>query len=138
VVEQNGNVVTFVDVLTHAFILRRRAAGNRPKEIEQEKYFLCCLDCSWVAASLGLNNELATNWISFVTAHLHFQEIQMLQIHELVQSVMASGYLTIVAEEQLRQLLQTQYDKEDLKAFIALQYAAMCGDIQQESRLVKS
>jgi hypothetical protein len=34
VVEQNGNVVTFVDVLTPAFILRRRAAGNRPKEIE--------------------------------------------------------------------------------------------------------
>jgi hypothetical protein len=34
VVEQNGNVVTFVDVLTHAFIPRRSAAGNRPKEIE--------------------------------------------------------------------------------------------------------
>jgi len=31
VVEQNANVMTFVDVLTHPGILRRRAAGNVPK-----------------------------------------------------------------------------------------------------------
>ena len=33
-VEQNGNVMAFMDVLTHPGILRRRAAGNPPTGIE--------------------------------------------------------------------------------------------------------
>jgi transposase InsO family protein len=34
-VKQHRNVMTFVDILAHLCILRRRAAGNRPLEIEQ-------------------------------------------------------------------------------------------------------
>jgi hypothetical protein len=34
VVEQNGNVMAFMDVLTHPGILRRRAAGNLPAGID--------------------------------------------------------------------------------------------------------
>jgi hypothetical protein len=33
-VKQHRNVMTFVDILAHLCILRRRAAGNRPLEIE--------------------------------------------------------------------------------------------------------
>jgi UV DNA damage repair endonuclease len=35
-VKQNRNVMSFVDVLAHPCILRRRAARNRPAEIEIE------------------------------------------------------------------------------------------------------
>lgn len=61
--------------------------------------------------------------------------MQMLQIRESVKNVMTSGDRQIAAEEQLWQLLKTQFDREDLQAFIALQLGAMCGDIQQESRI---
>ncbi len=49
----------------------------------------------------------------------------MLLIRDLVQQALATGYLTIAAQEQLRQLLQTtQYEKEDINAFMTLQKAA--------------
>ena len=55
-------------------------------------------------------------------------------IRELVQQALTTGYLTIEAEEQLRQLLQGKYDLDDLDAFIKLQQAAMSGHVKQESR----
>jgi hypothetical protein len=58
----------------------------------------------------------------------------MLLIRNVVQQTLATGYLTVEAEEQLRQLLQTKYDLEDLKAFMTLQQAAMAGQVKQESR----
>lgn len=58
----------------------------------------------------------------------------MALIRELVQKALKTGYLTIEAEEQLRQLLTTQYDLEDLNAFMTLQEAAMAGIVKQESR----
>jgi hypothetical protein len=59
----------------------------------------------------------------------------MLLIRDLVQQALATGYLTIAAQEQLRQLLQTtKYEKEDINAFIALQKAAMDGYVKQEIR----
>lgn len=58
----------------------------------------------------------------------------MALIRELVQKTLRTGYLTIEAEEQLRQLLTTRYDLEDLNAFMALQEAAMAGRVKQESR----
>lgn len=58
----------------------------------------------------------------------------MALIRELVQKTLKTGYLTIEAEEQLRQLLTTRYDLEDLNAFMALQEAAMAGKVKQESR----
>jgi CheY-like chemotaxis protein len=43
-VKQHRNVMTFVDILAHLCILRRRAAGNRPLEIENELPTLILLD----------------------------------------------------------------------------------------------
>ena len=58
----------------------------------------------------------------------------MILIRELVQQAIATGYLTVEAEEQLRQLLAKKYDREDLTAFMRLQQAAMAGNVRQESR----
>ncbi len=59
----------------------------------------------------------------------------MLSIREIVQQTLATGYLTIGTQEQLRQLLQTtKYAQEDINAFMALQKAAMDGHVQQEIR----
>jgi hypothetical protein len=63
----------------------------------------------------------------------------MISIREIVQQTLATGYLTITAQEQLRQLLQTtQYGYEDIKAFMALQQAAMDGEVLQERRELTS
>ena len=58
----------------------------------------------------------------------------MALINDLVQKTLKTGYLTIEAEEQLRQLLTTRCDLEDLNAFVTLQEAAMTGQVKQESR----
>jgi phage I-like protein len=58
----------------------------------------------------------------------------MLLIRNVVQQALSTGYLTIEAEEQLRQLLTQKYDLEDLKAFMSLQEAAMAGLVKQQSR----
>ncbi len=59
----------------------------------------------------------------------------MMMIREVVTIALSSGYLTIEAEEKLRQLLQrTKYGVEDINAFMKLQQAAMTGLVKQESR----
>ena len=58
----------------------------------------------------------------------------MILIREVVQQVLNTGYLSIEAENQLRQLLSSKYDMEDLNAFVSLQQAASEGRIIQESR----
>ena len=58
----------------------------------------------------------------------------MNRIRDEVQQALATSYLTVEAENQLRHLLTTQYDLEDLNAFMALQEAAMNGKVKQESR----
>jgi dephospho-CoA kinase len=59
----------------------------------------------------------------------------MSTIHQLVQQALAQGYLTIDAEQQLRNLVQTtKYSLEDMNAFVNLQIAAKDGHIRQESR----
>ena len=58
----------------------------------------------------------------------------MALINDLVQKTLKTGYLTIEAEEQLRQLLTSGCDLEDLNAFVTLQEAAMNGQVKQESR----
>ena len=55
-------------------------------------------------------------------------------IREIVQQALASGCLTIDAEEQLRQLLAQKYDAQDFRAFMKLQQATMAGLVKQESR----
>jgi hypothetical protein len=58
----------------------------------------------------------------------------MTRIRDVVQQALATGYLTVEAENQLRKLLTTRYDLEDFKAFMSLQEAAMMGEVKQESR----
>ncbi|MFN6566802.1 hypothetical protein [Dendronalium sp. ChiSLP03b] len=58
----------------------------------------------------------------------------MARIRDVVQQALATGYLTVEAENQLRQLLTTRYDLEDFNAFMTLQEAAMNGKVKQESR----
>lgn len=58
----------------------------------------------------------------------------MLLIRNVVQQALSTGYLTLEAEEQLRQMLSKKYEYEDLNAFMALQQAAMAGLVKQESR----
>ncbi|MBD2359794.1 MULTISPECIES: hypothetical protein [unclassified Anabaena] len=58
----------------------------------------------------------------------------MTRIRDVVQQALVTGYLTVEAENQLRYLLTTQYDLEDLNAFMTLQEAAMNGNVKQESR----
>lgn len=55
-------------------------------------------------------------------------------IRELAHQALNTGYLSLEAEKQLRQLLQTKYEAEDLNAFMMLQQAAMVGSVKQESR----
>ncbi len=55
-------------------------------------------------------------------------------IREVAQQAITKGYLTVAAENQLRQLLTTKYDSEDFNAFMRLQQAAMDGRVLQESR----
>ncbi len=58
----------------------------------------------------------------------------MIRIRDIVQQAIATGYLSVEAENQLRQLLTTRYDWEDFNAFVLLQEAAMNGRVKQESR----
>ncbi len=58
----------------------------------------------------------------------------MTRIRDLAQQALQTGYLTIAAEEQLRQLLSTRYGLDDFNAFMSLQLAAMQGQVKQESR----
>jgi hypothetical protein len=55
-------------------------------------------------------------------------------ISEVVQQILSQGYLTVEAEEQLRQLLKTKYKFEELKAFFVLQQAVIEGRVKQQSR----
>jgi len=62
----------------------------------------------------------------------------MVLIREIAQQALTVGYLTIEAENELRQMLtNTKYDLEDLNAFMTLQLAAMSGLVKQESRELK-
>jgi hypothetical protein len=58
----------------------------------------------------------------------------MLLIRNVVHEALSTGYLTIEAEEQLRQMLANKYDREDFNAFMRLQRAAMAGLVRQQSR----
>ena len=59
----------------------------------------------------------------------------MALIREVVQTALTTGLLTVAAENQLRQLMTSRYDREDFHAFMQLQDAARAGEVKQESRL---
>lgn len=56
-----------------------------------------------------------------------------MQIRELVQQAINTGYLDLNAEEQLRKLLSGKYDLDELRIFMNLQLAAMNGEVKLES-----
>lgn len=58
----------------------------------------------------------------------------MLTICEIVLQVLQSGYLTVEAEQQLRQLFAVRYDLADIEALTRLQQAARYGLVKQQSR----
>ena len=58
----------------------------------------------------------------------------MVKIRDLVQQALRISYLTVEAENQLRLLLKSKYELEDLNAFMELQSAVMNGRVRQESR----
>ncbi|MEH1911093.1 hypothetical protein [Nostoc sp.] len=62
----------------------------------------------------------------------------MALIKKIVQEALTTGYLSVGAEDQLRSQLQSNYDSEDLDAWIILQRAIVAGDIKQESRRKKA
>ncbi|OCQ99409.1 hypothetical protein BCD67_22465 [Oscillatoriales cyanobacterium USR001] len=62
----------------------------------------------------------------------------MILIREVVAEALTTGYLTVEAENLIRQMLTTtKYDIEDLNAFMSLQLAAMAGQVKQESSELK-
>ncbi|WP_373527270.1 hypothetical protein [Nostoc sp.] len=61
----------------------------------------------------------------------------MALIKKIVQQALTTGYLSVVAEDKLRSQLQSNYDSEDLDAWIILQRSVVAGDVKQESRRKK-
>jgi hypothetical protein len=58
----------------------------------------------------------------------------MTVIREVAKQAINAGYLTLEAENQMRQIFATtKCDLEDLDAFMSLQLAAMAGRVRQES-----
>lgn len=76
---------------------------------------------------------LLRNWMITAVEPSVERGVLML-IRDIVQQALMGGYLTVEAENQLRQLLRSKYDLDDLNAFLRLQQAAMSGDVKQESR----
>ncbi len=58
-------------------------------------------------------------------------------IKKIAQKALNTGYLSIADQNQMRSLLKTNYDSEDLDAYIILQRAVAAGDVQKESRSSK-
>ncbi len=55
-------------------------------------------------------------------------------IREVVQQAIATGYLSLAAENEMQQnFYSSKCDLEDLNAFMSLQLAAMAGRVRQES-----
>jgi hypothetical protein len=81
--------------------------------------------------------------IAFPLKHMEVQarvtgEVSRVQIEDIVQQALMTGYLTVEAENELRRLLQCKLSADDLKAFWTLQNAAMMGCVKQESRELQS
>lgn len=62
----------------------------------------------------------------------------MVEIKQIVQQAFRNGYLTMAEQNQIQALLRTNYDSEDLDAFIILQRAIASGEVQRESNRQKT
>lgn len=78
--------------------------------------------------------EIAKPYLFIQTIDLTMR-LKMNQIKGIVDDCLNTGYLTMTAEEKLRNLLQTtKYGLEDFDAFVKLQEAVIEGLVRQESR----
>lgn len=60
----------------------------------------------------------------------------MALIREIVQQALNTGYLSVASEEQLRQLLRTDFDEEEFQALVKLRTALYSGAVKQESQVL--
>lgn len=58
----------------------------------------------------------------------------MSALGEVVKKALETGYLTVDAENKLRQMLKRKCGAQEIGAFMALQKAAMAGQVKQQSR----
>ncbi len=58
----------------------------------------------------------------------------MILIKEIVLQALTRGYLSTREQKQIRVLLQTSYDSEDLDAFIILERAVSAGEVKLEPK----
>jgi hypothetical protein len=92
-----------------------------------------CVYNSTIYYRRGLAAEASAIDLLNINVTNAFEETNMVLIREVVQQALATGYLTVAAQEQLRQLLQTtKYAQEDINAFMRLQTAVMDGQVKQE------
>lgn len=57
----------------------------------------------------------------------------MNQIREIVKQAVETNYLSLEAQEKLRVMLESNYDQEDLEAFMNLLLAVSRGKVTQQS-----
>jgi hypothetical protein len=62
----------------------------------------------------------------------------MASIREIVQEAITTGYLSLAAVKQLHQMLEKEYEDEDLDALMSLHQAAADGKVRQELNEAKS
>lgn len=62
----------------------------------------------------------------------------MVLIRDIVQQALSTGSLSIPADEQLQQLLQTEFEEKDIDALMLLQEAVQSGRVRKEYRNQKS
>jgi hypothetical protein len=58
----------------------------------------------------------------------------MVLIRDIVQQALNTGSLSIPADEQLQQLLQTEFEEKDIDALMLLQEAVQSGRVRKECR----
>jgi len=58
----------------------------------------------------------------------------MVLIRDIVQQALITGSLSISADEQLQQLLQTEFEEKDIDALMLLQEAVQSGRVRKEYR----
>jgi hypothetical protein len=61
----------------------------------------------------------------------------MALIREIVQQALTTGYLSLAAEDKLHQLVQVEFEEEDIDALMRLEQAAIAGTIKKESQPLK-
>lgn len=87
-----------------------------------------------LASLLQKANITATNSQKFNNNSGAYVRGSMTVVREIVLKALKTGYLTIEAEEKLRQQFTKQHSLADIDALARLQWAAMNGLLKQESR----